>query len=99
MKYEEYYREVRQKRNDESRQGAEKFKEPWTAEDIETLVTLWDPAELETLAEMLGRTVEAVRQRYYETQNKPAPVVAAEAALVKVDKWARGFTSLEEMGY
>lgn len=38
----------------------------WTAQEVQDLMELWDPTAVEELAELLGRTVEAVRQRHYE---------------------------------
>lgn len=42
----------------------------WTKDEISFLVSEWDgTAEtLELIAEILGRTVDAVRQRHYETE-------------------------------
>lgn len=41
--------------------------EPWDDEDVEALMVLWDGTEdtLAEIAEMLGRTIEACRQRYF----------------------------------
>lgn len=48
----------------------------WTAEEVDSLMTLWDPSAVRELAELLGRTEDAVRQRHYEelwgTSVKPA---------------------------
>jgi len=92
------YRE-RQTRNDRSRSEAENFMEPWTVEEVETLEKEWDtdPVVLEALASLLGRTVEACRQKHYDLRKRPEAVV--EEKLRKVDKWTKGFTSLEDMGY
>lgn len=56
----------RQRRNDESRNRAEAHREPWSEEEAGLLAD-WDgtEAELEVIAELLGRTIEACRQRYY----------------------------------
>lgn len=56
--------------NDASRSTADHHQEPWSGEELETLTELWDGTEetLADLAEILGRTIEACRQRYYETR-------------------------------
>lgn len=58
--------EERQARNDESRNRAEHHAEPWTSEELEFLL-LWEGSEedLAVIAELLGRTIEAARQRFY----------------------------------
>jgi hypothetical protein len=95
--------DVRKKDNEESLAGAENFAQPWDGAELDVLVSCWttDPAGLKVLAEQLGRTVEACRQRYYLYQNGKARAQEkkAEAAVKIVDKWTKGFTSLEEMGY
>lgn len=97
--YQRYYDSKRQPTNEASRNSAENYKELWSAEDVETLETLWDSTQLIPLAEMLGRTVEACRQKHYELNNPSAPRVKAVKAAQAVDKWSKGFTSLEEMGW
>lgn len=59
----------RQQRNEESRAWAEHDREPWSAEEVEQLLGFWDGTEetLWEIAELLGRTIEACRQRYYDT--------------------------------
>lgn len=62
----EYYAE-RSRRNAESQQSATAHREPWSEAELEQLVEFWDGTEgtLEEIAELLGRTIEACRQRYY----------------------------------
>lgn len=53
--------------NETSRQAATHHAEPWTESELEQLEGYWDGTE-ETLAEiarLLGRTVEACRQKHY----------------------------------
>jgi hypothetical protein len=59
--------EERAARNDGSRNRAEHYREPWTNDEDAFLREEWDGTEetLETIAELLGRTIEACRQRYY----------------------------------
>lgn len=60
-------------RNDESRNKAENHSEAWTVDEYEFLRTQWvdkSEEELATIAEILGRTIEACRQKYYNTGSK-----------------------------
>lgn len=67
MKSGDYLR--RQAQNDASRTRAENDHQPWSEDEIEWLQT-WDGTEgyLVELAELLGRTVEACRQRFYTSR-------------------------------
>lgn len=60
----------RLRRNSESRNRAEHFREPWSEEEIEMLMELWRDRDVpeEEVAEALGRTIEACRQRFYEVR-------------------------------
>lgn len=94
----------RQELNDRSRNDAENYMERWSVEEVELLESEWTTKEddLEALASLLGRTVEACRQKHYDlNRRQQSPVVEKKAkeALGKVDKWSKGFTSLEEMGF
>ena len=62
--------EARREVNDESRNHAGHHGEPWSGYEIDLLLQ-WDGSESELLdlAEMLGRTVEACRQRFYEARS------------------------------
>lgn len=74
--------EQRLRRNEESHNKAAHHREPWGEHEVEFLTVLWDGTEetLIAIAEELGRTIEACRQRYYETQSgrkKPKPKAQA----------------------
>ena len=60
----------RLRRNDESKAYAEHYGEPWSGDEVEFLLAFWpessNPAEEAEVAEALGRTIEACRQRRYE---------------------------------
>lgn len=90
----------RQQLNERSRNEAKHYMEPWSADEVELLESEWTTKDedLEALASLLGRTVEACRQKHYDLRKNPTVVVAKES-LQKVDKWSKGFTSLEDMGY
>lgn len=94
-----YAKGERKARNDLSRNEAKSYMEPWGAEEVEVLESLWSAktADLEALAALLGRTVEACRQKHYDLAKQPHRV--AQESLEKVDKWTKGFTSLEDMGF
>lgn len=68
--------EARREVNDSSRNQATHHTEPWLAYELETLM-LWDgsESELRDLAELLGRTIEACRQRYYVARRGESSVV------------------------
>jgi hypothetical protein len=91
--------EVRKVRNDRSRNEAKAHQERWSETEVAMLEELWttDEADLIALAALLERTVEACRQKHYELSKLPERV--AQDKLQKVDKWTKGFTSLEDMGY
>jgi hypothetical protein len=93
----------RDRRNARSRAKANHDREPWSDNEIEMLREWFALGDLEGLAEILGRTVEACRQQYYTDQKQQKKTVSkkdeATAAVKKVDRWAKGFTSLEDMGY
>lgn len=96
-----YAKGERKARNDLSRNEAKSYMEPWGAEEVEVLESLWSAktADLEALAALLGRTVEACRQKHYELAKLPNRVVQVKESLNKVNTWTGGFTSLEDMGF
>ncbi|HXJ66210.1 MAG TPA: SANT/Myb-like DNA-binding domain-containing protein [Actinomycetota bacterium] len=63
-------------RNDESRNKAEHHAEPWSQYEDEFLAEMWgEPGSathtegnLAEIAEALGRTIEACRERYYKVR-------------------------------
>ena len=64
----------RLRRNAESKAMAEHDREQWSKEDLEFLMVFFDDAkgdpDLEVeVAEALGRTIEACRQRFYDTRS------------------------------
>ena len=61
------YQSVRAPKNDESKVNADHNREPWTADELDELCKNWDGTDptLEVIAFVLGRTIEACRQRYY----------------------------------
>lgn len=60
----------RLERNDESRNRADNHREIWSANEDEFLQVLWDGTDdgLTEVAEILGRTREACRERYYKVR-------------------------------
>jgi hypothetical protein len=58
-------------RNEESKSKAEHDREPWSTDEVEFLLEFFKDAKGEPeheaeVAECLGRTIEACRQRFYE---------------------------------
>ncbi len=53
--------------NDESRNRAERHATDWTGDDVVFLEDSWDGTDetLAVIAELLGRTIEACRQKHY----------------------------------
>lgn len=91
----------RKERNDRSRNEAKSYMEPWSVDEVELLESEWTTKieDLTALASLLGRTVEACRQKHYELTKLPNRVVQAKESLNKVNTWSGGFTSLEDMGF
>lgn len=63
--------EERLRRNAESKLHAEHDGEPWGAEDLEWLAS-WGGSEdeLVEIAELLGRTIEACREQFYQRRRR-----------------------------
>lgn len=89
--------EERRKVNEESRNKAEHHEQPWAEEEVVFLEENWsnDEEDLIALAELLGRTVEACRQKHYTIGKRM--IERARRAENALDRWTRGFTSIEEM--
>lgn len=62
--------EDRLARNAESKQNATHDREPWSQDELDQLFGYWDGTEdtLAEIAELLGRTIEACRERYYKAR-------------------------------
>lgn len=88
---------AREVRNDLSRRHADNHHQPWSDEEIETLMTwsdLHSEEYLALIAEELGRTIEACRQRYYEitwghtdTRQRYAEAPRENVRWVDDDEW------------
>lgn len=88
--------------NEASRTKATAHQEPWESFEVELLEEGWsnDEATLPEIAELLGRTIEACRQKHYEL-GRQAERTAADGRRKSANnsKWDRGWTTLDEMGY
>lgn len=92
----------RQRANDESRIRAEHHATIWEAHEIELLEEGWevDETTLPEIAELLGRTIEACRQKHYELrQRREVSQRTKQAKSTKNSQWDKGWTSLEDMGF
>jgi hypothetical protein len=59
-------------RNAESKKAAEHDGQPWSAEEMDILMLCVRDEDFVDAAEMLGRTIEACRQRFYVTRRGEA---------------------------
>lgn len=92
--------EVRRELNEVSRTYAEHHAEIWEAHEVELLEECWSEANIEEIAETLGRTIEACRQKHYSLGLvKERQIRTKQAKSTTNSKWDRGWTSLEDMGY
>jgi len=92
----------RQEANDASRVRAEHHAEVWEAHEVELLEEGWsaDEATLPEIAELLGRTIEACRQKHYSLSEAAARDSRTKRAKSSHNsQWDRGWTSMEDMGY
>lgn len=90
----------RQAANDASRTTAEHHAEIWEAHEVELLEECWSEATLDEIAETLGRTIEACRQKHYELGRQAERATRAKQAKSGHNsQWDKGWTSLEAMGY
>ena len=90
----------RREANEASRLTAEAFGEIWEQHEVELLEEAWSEATIEEIAETLGRTIEACRQKHYDLGRTAQRTVRTKQAKATTNsKWDRGWTSLEDMGY
>lgn len=76
-----YYTSGRHDRNIESKAWATRDGQPWSPEEEKELVEYWnghDEALLAETSEVLERTIEACRQRYYEIHARGIRTVMVE---------------------
>lgn len=94
--------EQRHEANEQSRTRAEHHQELWEAYEVELLEEGWadDEATLDEIAELLGRTIEACRQKHYDlAKAKVHQRRTKQAKATKNSQWDKGWTSLEDMGF
>lgn len=92
--------EVRRELNDISRAYAEHHAEIWEQFEVDLLEECWSEDTIEEIAETLGRTIEACRQKHYSLGlAKTRQTRTKQAKSATNSKWDRGWTSLEDMGY
>lgn len=89
--------DVRREANEASKITAEAHGEIWEAHEVELLEEGWGDSTVPEIAELLGRTIEACRQKHYDL--KIATQRTRQAKSTNNSKWDRGWTSLEDMGY
>lgn len=91
----------RKQANEASRSKAEHHAEIWEAYEIELLEEGWadDETTLPEIAELIGRTIEACRQKHYELKQRTSPSQRAKSKPHTNVQWDKGWTSLEDMGF
>lgn len=89
---------VRDARNQESRQTAGRHQDAWTDDDLTFLrENFTTSAEMVLVAELLGRTVEACRQKYYVGTAGTAGTKKADTRTPSQRRWDQGFTSFDDL--
>lgn len=92
----------RREANELSRSKATAHHELWEEFEIELLEEGWedDESTLPEVAELLGRTIEACRQKHYDLR-KAQETRGREARRKSHhnSQWDRGWSSLEDMGF
>ena len=84
---------LRTERNEASRQTAGRYQDAWNDDDLAFLRANFGVMGKEELAQALGRTVEACRQRFY-IGTEAAPSVRVPAKQTPGQRaWAQGVTS------
>lgn len=94
--------ETRREANEASLVGATHHREVWESFEIELLEEGWadDESTLSEIAELLGRTIEACRQKHYEIkQGKVRATRTKQAKSQRNSQWDKGWSSLEDMGF
>lgn len=92
----------RREANEASLAGAEHHAEIWEQHEVELLEEGWaaDEATLPEIAELLGRTIEACRQKHYELARRVTTQARTKRAKsTNNSQWDKGWTSLESMGF
>ena len=91
--------EPRQIANDESRAKAEHHQELWGEWEVELLEEGWgEGTATAEIAELLGRTIEACRQKHYELgQQAIRTQRTKQAKSSRNSQWDKGWTSLEDL--
>lgn len=91
---------ARQEANEHSRNTAEAHGEIWEAHEVELLEECWSDVDLPEIAETLGRTIEACRQKHYDiAKSAERQARTKRAKSTKNSQWDRGWSSLEDMGF
>lgn len=92
--------EVRRNLNEASREIAEHHGEIWEAWEIELLEEGWGETTVPEIAALLGRTIEACRQKHYDLQiAQMRQQRTKHAKSQRNSQWDKGWSSLEDMGF
>lgn len=79
--------------NQESKAHADHDGEPWSQEELDQLFGYWDGTEqmVREIAELLGRTIEACRERFYKARRGHLRVTDKATTTVVVRGWLVGY--------
>ena len=94
--------DARRTANEQSKTAAEHHGEIWEQHELELLEEAWedDESTLPEVAELLGRTIEACREKHYTIRRGAIKSYRTkQAKSTKNSQWDRGWTSLEDMGF
>ena len=92
--------DARRAQNEDSKVIAEHHVEIWEAHEIELLEEGWGETTVPEIAALLGRTIEACRQKHYELQvARDRQQRTKHAKAQRNSQWDKGWSSLEDMGF
>jgi hypothetical protein len=92
--------EARREANEVSLGSAEHHREIWEAHEIELLEEGWSETTVIEIAELLGRTIEACRQKHYDlAQGKVTAQRTKQRKAGNNSQWDKGWSSLDDMGF
>jgi hypothetical protein len=70
--------------NDKSRNSATHHRELWSKDELDFLLELWQKEPEADVAAVLGRTIEACRQRFYEARQGLSATIVHKSTRVTI---------------
>lgn len=74
-------------RNRDSLKDADKHREVWTDDEVTFLFELWKAEPIEDIAAVLGRTIEACREKYYKVSRDGLSIAAPRSKTSPYRGW------------